>query len=163
MIRVCARCDCHWHCALDRRTGYCFYGTNMMGPPRRTQHWMRGSSASPREYHDSCRREQRHAHRSHRPWVRTIRALRRWVGMCQLPGPPCHPLDLWHARHRGTSDSGMRAAAAGAASKLPCAGVRHGCGTVRMYMQTVWLTEASRDRNLTRGLGGVGGSRSAIQ
>ena len=105
--------------------------------PRRTQHWMRGSSASPREYHDSSRRDQRHAHRSHRPWVRTIRALRRWVGMCQLPGPPCDPLDLWHARHRGTSDSGMRAAAAGAASKLPCAGVRHGCGTVRMYMQTV--------------------------
>ena len=98
--------------------------------PRRTQHWMRGSSASPREYHNSCRRDQRHAHCSHRPWVRTIRALRRWVGMCQLPGPPCHPLDLWHARHRGTSDSGMRAAAAGAASKLPCAGgtarLRHG-------------------------------------
>ena len=104
--------------------------------PRRTQHWMRGSSASPREHHDSCRRDQ-HAHRSHRPWVRTIRALRRWVGMCQLPGPPGDPLDLWHARHRGKSDSGMRAAAAGAVSKLPCAGVRHGCGTVRMYMQTV--------------------------
>ena len=56
--------------------------------PRCTLHWMRGSSASPREHHDSCRRDQRHAHRSHRPWVRTIRALRRWVGMCQLPGPP---------------------------------------------------------------------------
>ena len=48
-------------------------------------------------------------------------------------------------------------------ASCPALGVRHGCGTVRMYMQTVWLTEASRDRNLTRGLGGVGGSRSAIQ
>ena len=50
------------------------------------------------------------------------------------------------------------------AQRASCPALGYGTAAARCACTCKrWLTEASRDRNLTRGLGGVGGSRSSIQ